>query len=216
MSSPLQAAIADVHSLAETVWSNLASYCQGREQTRILFTSTEPGAGTTLVSAASALGLARNTRSEVTLVEANLERPALGAYLGLGPAPGLGELLEGQVSLQECLRRVPDTTSLAAVPAGAPRSAIAGEFAATEAQDLLDSLAARGSVLLLDAPPLLEHAESRALLRHVDAVVLVLRARASRKSEARRTLERIEEAGVEVLGSVLNRFKSELPFGAEG
>ena len=214
-SSPLQDAIADVQPLAETIWSNLSALSQGRDRTRILFTSTEERAGTTLITAATALGLARNTRSEVTVVEAHLDRPALDTYLGIEGAPGLSDLLVGQAGLEDCVHSVPGSASLGAIPGGTPRQAIAGEFAAEGAQDMLEAIAERTPFVLFDAPPLLDHAETRALLRHVDGVVLVLRARASRKSAARRAIERVEEAGVEVIGSVLNRFKSELPFGAD-
>lgn len=211
---PLQQAIEDVQPLAETIWSNLLSQTGGGERTRILFTSTEDRAGTTLVCAATALGLARNTRSEVTVVETHLARPALDGYLGVEGSPGLSELLTGQAGLEQCLRSVRGCPGLTALPAGSPRHVIAGEFAAPGARDMFEAISDRSPFVLYDAPPLLEHAESRALLRHVDGVVLVLRARSSRRSAARRTIERIEEAGVPVFGSVLNRFKSELPFGA--
>jgi Mrp family chromosome partitioning ATPase len=210
--SPLQQAIEEVQPLAETIWSNVAALTSGGERARILFTGTEGGCGTTLVAAATALGLARNTRSEVTLVETHLARPAMASYLGVEPAPGLSDLLVGLTSLEKCLRPVPGCPGLSAIPGGTPRQVIPGEFAAPGAQEMIDLINERSRYVLYDAPPLLEHAESRALLRHVDGVVLVLRARSSRKSALRRTIERIEEAGVEVLGSVLNRFRSDMPF----
>jgi Mrp family chromosome partitioning ATPase len=213
-SSPLQQAIEDVQPLAETIWSNLAALTPEGERARILFTSTEERAGTTLITAATALGLARNTRAQVTVVEAHLARPAMAGYLGIEPVPGLSDLLVGQSSLEQTTRDVPGCSGLTAIPGGTPRHVIAGEFAADGAREMLELIAARDRYVFFDAPPLLGHAEARALLQHVDGVVLVLRARASRKSVARRTIERIEESGVQLLGSVLNRFKSELPFGA--
>ncbi len=67
--------------------------------------------------------------------------------------------------------------------------------------------------MIIDAPPLIDHPESRILLEYVDGVVLVLRARSSESDAAQKTLRFLEEAGVPVLGSVLNRFKSDMPFG---
>lgn len=211
--APIQEAIEGVQPLAETIWSNLANLSRGRERTRVLFTSTEDRAGTTLVTAATAYGLARNTRAEVTAVETHLDRPALDAYLGIDSVPGLSDLLVSQADLGQCLYTVPECTTLTAMPGGSPRTAVAGEFASPSAQDVFEALGHRTPFVLFDAPPLLEHAESRALLQHVDGVILVLRARASAKADVKRTIERIEEAGVEVIGSVLNRFKSEVPFG---
>lgn len=211
--APLLEAIEDVEPLAETIWSNLAAMTGIAGHKRILFTSTDAQSGTSLIAAATACGLARNTRSQVTLVETHLARPATAGYLGLEESPGFSDLLVGAASLDACLQHVPGCQGLTVLPAGAPRPVAAGEFVAPGALDMFDTLAARTPFVIFDAPPLLEHAETRALLRHVDGVVLVLRARESRKAAVRRTLERIEEAGVRVYGSVLNRFKRDLPFG---
>lgn len=212
---PLQRVIEEVHPLAETVWASLTSVRSARGPARILFTGTEGQAGTTVIAAATALGLARHTRDEVTIVEANLLRPALARYLGVPPEPGLAELLVGQCSLDQCRYDVPGCPGLRAVPGGTPRRATPGEFAAQGARQMLGAIAASGRYVLVDAPPILESPETRALLAHVDGVVLVLRARSSLKSEVKGAVKLIEQAGVEVLGSVLNRFKPELPFGVD-
>lgn len=209
---PLLKAIDDVRPLSETVWSSLVGLQGERGNARFLFTSTEDHAGTTLVTASCGLGIARNTRNEVLLVEAHLRRPAMATYFGVDPVPGLSDLLVGQATLDEVRRSVQGCPGLTVIPGGTPRHIIAGEFAAEGARDMLDSIAGSSRYVLFDGPPLLRHSETRAILSHVDGAVLVLRARSSRKSEARRTVEVIETAGVEVLGSVLNRFKSELPF----
>ncbi len=213
--TPLQQVIEGVQPLAETVWSNLAGIQSPGAQTRILFTSTEERAGTSLITAASALGLARNTRSEVTVVEAHLRRPAMAAYLGTDPVPGLSDLLVGQVNLDRCRRAAPGCPGLHVIAGGTPRHVIAGEFAAEGATEMFRLITRQGRYVLFDAPPILDHPESRALLRHVDGVVLVLRARSSRKATAKKTTELLEDEGVELYGSVLNRYKSELPFVAE-
>ena len=111
---------------------------------------------------------------------------------------------------------MPGLEALQVIPGGTTHRVAAGEFVAPEARELLDAVTAHSSIVLVDAPPLLEYPETRALLRHVDGVVLVLRSRSARKAAVRRAMERIEEAGVEVVGSVLNRFKSDVPFNLEG
>ena len=208
-------AIDDIRPLAETIWSSLVGLRAEDGKARILFTGTEESCGTTLVTASCGLGLARNTRSEVVLVESHLRRPAMASFFGIDPAPGLSDLLVGQASLEEVRRQVPGCAGLTVISAGTPRLAVVGEFAADGAREMLDAIAGSARYVLFDAPPIVDHSESRALLGHVDGAVLVLRARSSRRSDARRAIELVEAAGVEVLGSVLNRFKPELPFGVE-
>jgi len=209
---PLLKAIEEIRPLSETIWSSLVGLQGDRGNARLLFTGTEEYSGNTLITASCGLGIARNTRSEVLVIEAHLRRPAMATYFGIDPVPGLSDLLVGQASIEDVRRTVQGCPGLIVIPGGTPRHIIPGEFAAEGARDLLAALAQAGRYVLFDAPPVLQHSETRALLSHVDGAILVLRARSSRKSEARRAIEVIETAQVEVLGSVLNRFKSELPF----
>lgn len=201
-----------VRPLADTIWSNLASV-KGREgPARIMVTSVEGRSGNTLISTACALGLARHTRQPVTLIEAQLRRPAVADFLELESGPGLGELLAGANSVEDCLRPMPGCPDLTVLPAGAGRDPIRGELAAKEAREVLTSLFSKGRYVILDAPPLLESNGARILLEHVDGVVLVLKAGSSRKDHVREAADIIQKAGVEMHGTVLNRFRSPLPF----
>ena len=210
--SKFERLIDTVRPLADTIWSNLASL-NGQEGTaRIMVTSVEGGSGNTLISTACALGLARHTRQSVTLIEANLLRPAVSGFLELESGPGFGDLVAGTSSVEACLRPMPGCPDLMVLPAGAGRDPIRGELAAPEAREALSSLFSKGRYVILDAPPLLESNGARSLLEHVDGVVLVLRAGKSRKEHVREVADIIQKAGVEMHGTVLNRFRSPLPF----
>lgn len=210
--NPLQQAIEDVRPLAEELWSPLAGVRGPTGTARILFTSVESGSGTTVIAAACAMGLARNLRVETTVVEAHLARPALASYLGLPAVPGLSDVLVGRAQLSEVRYQVPGCPSLFGVPGGSLRPAVAGEFADERARGLLAGLSDIGSFVLFDAPPVIDHPEVMSLLAHSDAIVLVLRAGTSQKSQAQRAVRLLEASGVPVLGSVLNRFRSDMPF----
>ena len=82
---------------------------------------------------------------------------------------------------------------------------------------LLDQVGSRSDALVIvDAPPILEHPESKLLLGCTDQVVLVLRAGHTTRRQAKAALRLIEQSGVPVLGTVLNRFKGGLPFDLDG
>jgi Mrp family chromosome partitioning ATPase len=209
---PLERALAGIRDVADTIWGRLAQLRKEGGPARVMFVGDEPGAGTTVLAAATALGIARNLRSEVTLVEASFQRPALARYLGLPTdALGVSDVLYGRANLRQALQEVAGCPGLLAVTGGTARAPIAGEFAAEPAEAMFTELEKRGDYVFLDAPPIIDHPETRVMLRHVDGLVLILRARSSRRDTAARALEIAEEAGVPVLGSVLNRWKSELP-----
>ncbi|MFT5152916.1 MAG: Mrp family chromosome partitioning ATPase, partial [Planctomycetota bacterium] len=67
--------------------------------------------------------------------------------------------------------------------------------------------------VIIDAPPLIDHPEARMLLQYADAVVLVLRARETMRADAELAQRIARDSGVEVVGTILNRFRSDLPFG---
>lgn len=210
--TPMDRAFAKVQPATDQIWGSLASLGKGGRTARVLFCGVEPQAGTTLIAGATALGLARNLRQSVNLIETDVARPALAGYLGLSDDRGLTEVLAGELELAQAARPLASCPELTLLPAGSARRAIAGELACERAQAVFEELTSSARFCLIDAPPILGRPETRLLLDWADAAVLVLRARATRRDQTQRALRVLEEHGVEVLGSVLNRFKSELPF----
>lgn len=204
----LEAVLPQVDSL----WTQVAALAEGRDHARVLFTSPENQSGTSLLSAATAVSLARNMRTNVLLIEAHMRQPATAAYLGTDGTPGFSDLLLGHTDVESAVRGVPGVPELHLLPGGTPRPAIAGEFATRGARDLIETLTRRATFTVFDAPPLLDNREARGLLGQVDAAVIVLRSRVSLKSKAVELAELIESARIPVLGGVLNRHESEFAF----
>jgi len=209
--SPRQQAIEAVQPLAEDLWTKVAAAHPRLKTSRVLFTSPERGSGTTVLAASCAMGLARNLRQETTVVEANLMRPALATYLGLPGMPGLSDLLVGRAQLSEARFQVPGTPSLYGLPAGSARPAVPGEFADDRARNLIEGITGMGRHILIDAPPITEHSEVLSLLTYVDSVVLVVRAGSTKKSLTQKAAKAIADSGVPLLGTILNRFRSDDP-----
>lgn len=205
-------ALAQLEPLVDAVWTHIAAQSQGRAHTRVLCTSPSEKAGTSLITAATAAALARNLRSQVLVMETNLKHPGIAGFTGIEGQPGLSDLLLGHATLEEVTREVPGVPGLFVLPAGTPRAAIPGEFAARQAQDLLRSLATRCRFVLFDSPPLLEYREARSLLSFSDHVLVVLRARSSTKRATESLVELVRQSGVPLLGTVLNRHVAEMGF----
>jgi len=210
--TPVHEALSQLEPLVDAVWTQIAAQAQGRAHTRVLFTSPSPKAGTSLITAATAAALARNLRSQVLVVETNLRNPGMAGFAGIEGTPGFSDLMLGHADLEGVTREVPGVSGLFVIPAGSPRAAIPGEFAARAAQELFRSLATRCRFVLFDAPPLLEHREARSLLTFADHAVLVLRAREASKADTTALVELIRKTGVPILGTVLNRHVPELGF----
>jgi len=217
---PIEAALRSSGRQLNILWSKLAGIkppashdsAKEGECVRILFTAAEHGAGTTTVACAAALGLARNLDDSVGLVETNLYAPGMARYLGMDPTPGLTDCLDGRVEASEAIRNSM-VERLYVLNAGTQREPIPGELMRDPARRLFREAAANRRYLLIDAPPLIDRPESAIQLATADYVVFVTRARSTQRGKARRAMQMILDSGTEVLGVVLNRFKSDLPFG---
>ena len=65
--------------------------------------------------------------------------------------------------------------------------------------------------VLLDAPPLLRHAEGILVSRLCDGVVIVVQAEATRRESLVRAREQLERAEANIVGVVLNRARDHVP-----
>lgn len=207
-----EALLAELQAPLDAVWAAIAQEARGRTLTRVLFVAPERRAGTTTIAAAAAYGLARNLRARVALVETDVERPGLAKLVGLAPENGFADVLEGRTTIDACRRPAPGVADLSIVHAGKGRAPLPGELAGETARDALKQLGQGQRFLVVDAPPLVERADARMLFDAVDGAVLVLRARGSERTEAKQALEILRDARVPVLGAVLNRYKSDMPF----
>ncbi len=76
---------------------------------------------------------------------------------------------------------------------------------------MLSELRDRFDLIVVDSAPLVPFAEGVQLSRKVDGVVLVIRSAATRQSSAQRVLGLLDDAGANVLGSVLNGRRFYIP-----
>lgn len=196
-----------LNHVVDPVWTEISRQTFERTPARILFTSTERGAGTTSLAAATAVGLARNLRVNVALVETNLQAPALAGYLDIQSEVGLSDVLDGRVDIDKAIRKIETLGELrlGVLAGGSARLPLAGEFATPNARAAFARLGEGCKYVIVDAPPIFDHPETRVLMRDMDAAVLVLRAGSSRRDDAQRAVRELQESGLRVIGTLLNR-----------
>lgn len=166
----------------------------------LALTSTGPGEGKSTISLGLAAALAREPGRRILLVEADLRRPSLASTLGLPPAPGLGEWLNG------AFEYVP----VRLVQPGGFFLLVAGKVELERPELLgsqrMDNLlrAARGlfDFVVLDATPLLPVADAVLIQDMVDAFLMVVRSRQTARDAIRDALSRLRPD--RVIGLVLN------------
>lgn len=208
---PIATALGAAGQPLEALWSRFVFANAQSTPRKILFVSPDVGAGTTTVATCVSIGLARNLGASVALIEADRYSPAVAGYLDLPPGPGLIEVVDGTATVKAAIRNS-RVDGLYVVSAGASRPPKSGDLGSAEARSLLLQVQSDHTYCIIDAPAILEYAESRLLLQYVDVAVLVLRADFTTRARIIAAARLIAESGVPLLGTVLNRFSPSLGF----
>ena len=105
--------------------------------------------------------------------------------------------------LSDALKRVPGTDRLFVLPSG-PVPLNPAELVASErSYEVLASLQADDTLVLVDTPPILLVTDAAELAPAVGGILLVATARVSRRKQLRQALERLRQVAAPLLGTVL-------------
>ena len=183
----------------EDLAGNLLSLGEGVKS--IVVTSSEPGAGCTSVCLGLGAAVARMGR-RAAVVDCNLENAQLHRVLGEPNFVGLTSGLDDGKTLEHYGYEI--IPGLLAVPTGPvlldPASLLEDEGVKNAVRGLQKSR----DLVLLDAPVAGRVLRSPNLLGGFDGVLLVVHASRTPKSVARESADDLLEAGVNLLGVVLN------------
>jgi succinoglycan biosynthesis transport protein ExoP len=194
----------------QTLRTKLRYSTPGGTVSSVLIASAVRREGRTTIAwnlAESSAGLGLN----VLLVEADFHHPSLGHALDISGERGLGQVLEGEATLEESVRPLPAARGRGA-EAGRVDLLVAGT-ASKSAIDLIDSsrmrdLVARSErqydLVVVDSPASSESLDAVPLAKMVGAVIVVSRLGAVTRQAAAGLSEQLGDMGVEPLGIVLN------------
>jgi Mrp family chromosome partitioning ATPase len=169
----------------------------------VAVTAVDAGAGASFV----ARGLAQisaNLKSSVVLVDANLRRPSVAEQLHLPPSPGLGDVLLGMPFDASLLRQAnPLQKRFRVLTAGLAVPDAPGLLGAGALRKVLDQLA-DAEIIVVDAPAVADVADALVIGAQVDASILVVDARSTRRRVLHDAVRRLSPHA-RLLGSVVNR-----------
>ncbi len=173
-----------------------------REKKIMLVTSTFPGEGKSIISANLA-HIISQTGARVLILDCDLRRSSLHEKFGQSKAPGLSEILTGDIAFQEA-RHDLGVQNLDLITAGTTPP---------NPSELLGSEAMRSFLLarkeeydhiLIDAPPVLAVTDAPVLTSVVDVVILVMEAGRVPIKTAQHLRETLATLQAPVAGIVMN------------
>ena len=171
----------------------------------VLISGPTTGVGKSFV-AANIASLVSAAKRRVLLIDADLRKGALHERFRYSRAPGLSDVVAGTHGLEEAIKRgvvpgldfvamgsvVPDPGELLLQPALA---------------ELIEQVASRYDMVVIDGPPLLPVADALVLGRLAGTVFLVARSGVTTLAELDESARRLEHAHIDVRGVVLNDYK---------
>jgi capsular exopolysaccharide synthesis family protein len=169
----------------------------------ILVTGPSPSEGktTTAINLASSLALAGN---RVILIEADFRRPTVGEALGVRARVGIGDVLLGNVALEDALVLAPPFgDNLCALLVDRADDWLAEVLSLPAAEALLEDAKRLADYVVLDSPPLTQVIDAMPLARRVDDVVLVTRLGSSNLSQLAHLGDLLDQNGIKPAGFVV-------------
>jgi len=184
--------------------TNILFPSSGKSPRTIMVTSTMPDEGKSMVSANLAISIAQSIQEYVLLIDCDIRRPRVHTQFGFGGVPGLSEHLSNGIPLSSLILNT-KVNKLSILPGGKPPHNPSELMSSQNMSRLLQEVKYRYSdrFIVIDTPPPKLTAESSALSRQVDGVLLVIEyGRTSREM----VLDLINILGKEkIIGIVFNK-----------
>lgn len=186
------------------------SLSSARELRVVAVTSAMAGEGKTATSANLAVVLSQLDRP-VLLVDCDLRKPRLHQVFKVSNRFGLVSFLTGQAAAPEAVIVPTGVKNLWLTPSG-PIPPNPSELLTSERmREWLKVVRQRFEFVVLDTPPALAVTDATIVGLLADGVVLTMRCGKVTREEARLCRDRLRQAGIKILGSVLNRYRSQRP-----
>lgn len=174
------------------------------EQLRtVAVTSTVPEEGKSLVASNFAIVVAQ-TGMKTLLVDADLRRPSVHKSFQLHSPVGLSAYLTDKVSNVDEFIHTSEVPNLDLVCCGEIPTTPSELIGSKRMKQFLQEVRSRYDRVILDCPPVSAVSDPLILAAMSDGVVFVTKFNKVRREHARRSIRRIQDAGVQILGVVLN------------
>lgn len=186
-----------------TIRTNLEFTAVDDDLQTMVITSASSGEGKSTTSSNLAVVYAQQGK-RVLLVDCDMRRPTAHFTFRLSNGIGLSTVLAKKTAIEKATHST-QVENLDLIAAG-PIPPNPSELLSSKMMDrVLDELKTNYDIIILDAPPMMQVADTRLLARKVDGVVLVVGCDKSDRQMVVKAKEQLTLAEAHILGVVLNK-----------
>jgi polysaccharide biosynthesis transport protein len=166
-------------------------------------TSTIPSEGKSLVSCNLAIVTAQ-TGLRTLLIDADLRRPSIHKAFQLQSPVGLTQYLLGKVSSIDEVTHTTEVPNLDLMCSGTVPSNPSELVGSDKMKKFVKEVREKYDRVILDCPPVSAVSDPLFIASLCDGIVFVSKFNKIRRDHARRSVQRIQDAGVNIIGAVIN------------
>ncbi len=173
----------------------------------IAITSSVPAEGKSVSTVNLGLVMAEGGEQRIVIADADFRRASLARMLGVAGAPGLAEVLRGEVGLNEALQATP-YPNFKLLPAGEVGDQAYGDLlGGTNTSHALEELRSRFDYTFVDTPPVTTVSDACLLAPHCDGAIMVIKMCATPEPTVQQAVRALQANNVKVLGCLLSQFR---------
>ena len=193
------------------IYSNLKYYYLAQELKTLLITSPSLGEGKTTMASFLAIGIARWYGKNVVVLDCDLRKPSIHKFFDLNRDKGMTEILSGKNRYLDCIKPT-SIENLTIVTSGAEVDFPTKLLESQTFKGLLAEIRPHYDIIIADCAPVIPVNDALILGTLLDGAIVVLKAGHSQREVAKRAVELLREAKVNLLGVVVNNMEDTFPY----
>jgi capsular exopolysaccharide synthesis family protein len=174
----------------------------------VAVTSTIPSEGKSLLASNLSI-VTSQTGLKTLLVDADLRRPSVHKAFQLHSPVGLSAYLQNETEHLDDIIHKTDIPNMDVVCCGAIPSSPSELAGSKRMRQFLEEARQRYDRVFIDCPPVSAVSDPLIIAAMTDGVVFVTKFNKIRREHARKSVQRIQDAGIHILGAVLNNIDFE-------
>jgi polysaccharide biosynthesis transport protein len=186
---------------------NLISLSLNPPKKVFLITSAKPGEGKSITLANLAVTMAQSGL-KVIVIDGDLRKPTLHNIFNLPNTGGLSDVLLHSKMNARTFLQATQVDNLRLLTSGEPPPSPTMVLGSKRSLKVIEDLSGEADFILIDSPPILSVADTLNLGSCVDGVIFLTVQGFTRKGEARRAIEELYSAGINVVGLILRKTRS--------
>ena len=166
-------------------------------------TSTIPSEGKSLVASNHAIVMAQ-TGAKTLLVDFDLRRPSVHKAFQLQSPRGLSSYLLGKIDSIEEIVHHAEVPNLDVICCGAVPNNPSELAGSQRMKDFIEEIRSKYDKIMFDCPPVSAVSDPLMIAAATDGIIFVSKFNKVRREHARKTVQRIQDAGINIVGVCIN------------